>query len=324
MSATAAAILHWSGVPVFGDIDAATFNLDPATVEPLITDRTRAIVAADIFGQSANVVALRRIADHHGLILISDTAQAPGAMTHGRFAGTVGHIGGFSLNYHKHIQTGEGGIIVTDDDVLADRLRLIRNHAEAVVATREISDLTNLVGHNFRLGEIECAIGTQQLKRLPELVASRQQQVAKFDELVHELPGLRLPQIDVGNTHVYYLYALTVDQEITGASRDAIHQALTAEGVPLLRQYQNLHLLPTFQEKRAFGRGNFPWDYHGEPERYDYAKGTCPVAEAANDHTFMGFEICRFDLTDQNFSQIGEAFMKVWTNLEAIQSQPDA
>jgi perosamine synthetase len=115
MVATATAILHWNGIPVFADIEPGSFNIDPSSVEKLIGPRTRAILAVDIFGQSADMRALRDIATRHGIKLLSDTAQAPGATYHGEYAGTLADIGGFSLNYHKHIHCGEGGILVTND-----------------------------------------------------------------------------------------------------------------------------------------------------------------------------------------------------------------
>src|SRR4029079_277780 len=105
--------------------------------------------------------------------IVSDTAQAPAAFYKGKYAGTLGDIGGFSLNYHKHVHTGEGGVMVTDDDDLADRLRLIRNHAEVVVEDKGVTNLSNMIGFNFRLGEVECAIGIEQLKKLRRMTESR-------------------------------------------------------------------------------------------------------------------------------------------------------
>ena len=124
MVATATAILHWNAIPVFADIDPQTFNIDPNAVEAAITPRTRAIAAVDIFGQSADMPALRAIADRHDLKLVTDTAQAPGAFLNGVPAGTTADIGGFSLNYHKHIHCGEGGLLVTNDDRLAERFAI--------------------------------------------------------------------------------------------------------------------------------------------------------------------------------------------------------
>jgi len=166
MCASATSILHWNAIPIFADIEPETFCLDPESVEKNITPYTKAIMAIDIGGHSADMDALKKIADQHKLKIISDTAQAPGALYKGKLAGTLADVGGYSLNYHKHIHTGEGGILVTNDDEIADRLRLIRNHAEAVVGDKGVTNLSNMIGHNFRLGEIECAIGIEQLKKL--------------------------------------------------------------------------------------------------------------------------------------------------------------
>ena len=129
MCASATAILHWNAIPVFADIEPSTFNLDPDSVLKNISKYTKAIVAADIFGHSCNISRLRKIADENNLFLITDTAQSPGADNGKLKTGTSSDVGGFSLNYHKHIHTGEGGIIVTNDDQNAERLQLIRNHA---------------------------------------------------------------------------------------------------------------------------------------------------------------------------------------------------
>jgi perosamine synthetase len=161
MVATATEILHWNGIPVLADIDPTSFNLDPARMEAAITPHTRAILCADIFGQSADIPTLRAIADRHSLRLPTDTSQAPVALLVGRSAGTAADIGGFSLRCHKHIHCGEGGLVVNDDGRLAERLRLIRNHGEAVINSDDPAELANILGHNFRLGEIGAAIARE-------------------------------------------------------------------------------------------------------------------------------------------------------------------
>src|SRR5262249_8722448 len=130
MSATAVAPLAYGGKPGFADIEPETFGPDPAAVRAPITPRTKAIVSANLIGHPARLAELAAIAREHGLYLVEDNAQGPLAAEHGRYAGTVGDIGVFSLNYHKHIHTGEGGVCVTNDDELALRLQLIRNHGE--------------------------------------------------------------------------------------------------------------------------------------------------------------------------------------------------
>lgn len=320
MSASATAILHWNAIPVFADIEPETFCLDPASVERNISPYTKAIVAVDIAGHSADMDALQAVAKKHGLKIISDTAQAPAAMYHGKYAGTLADIGGFSLNYHKHVHTGEGGIMVTDDDDLADRLRLIRNHAEVVVEDKGVTNLNNMIGHNFRLGEIESAIGIEQLKKLQKAVESRQRVANRMDEGLGNLKGLRTPVVRSGCTHAYYAYTMTIDPAALGVSRDVIHKALVAEGVPALgARYENIHLLPMYQKKMAYGSKGFPWTSDICHRDVSYAKGICPVAEDMNDNRFLGFGICSHPFEDGDVDLIIEAFHKVWRNLEALQ-----
>lgn len=318
MCASATAILHWNAIPVFADIESETFTLDPKSVEANITPYTKAIMAVDIFGHSADMDALMTIAAKHGLKVISDTAQAPGALYKSRYAGTMAHVGGYSLNYHKHIHTGEGGILVTDDDAIAERMRLIRNHAEAVVGNKGETNLTNMIGYNFRLGEIECAIGIEQLKKLKRLVQSRQRLADRLSDGLRGLPGLRLPMVKPDCTHVYYVYPMIVDVKTLGVGRDKIHSALLAEGVPVANRYQNLHLLPMYQKKMAYGSKGFPWTSEVCHREVSYHRGICPVAEELNDSTYLSIGMCVYDLTNEDVDLIVGAFKKVWARLEVL------
>ena len=318
MSASATAILHWNAIPVFADIDPKTFNLCPKSVEANITSYTKAIMVADIFGQSADMDELMAIAEKHGLRVISDTAQAPGALYKGKHAGTIAHVGGYSLNYHKHIHTGEGGIIVTNDDDIAERLQLIRNHAEVVVGDKGVTNLSNMVGHNFRLGEIECAMGIEQLKKLGGFVKSRQSLANRLSDGLKGLRGLRTPVVKADRTHVYYVYPLILELKELGVSRNQIHAALQAEGVTISKAYQNIHLLPMYQKKMAYGSSGFPWTSDICLRDVSYSKGICPVAEELNDSSFLGMGLCTYDLSDEDVDLIIQAFNKVWGNLEML------
>lgn len=319
MSASATAALHWNAIPVFADIEPDMFCLDPKSVEANITPHTRAIVAVDIFGQSADMEALNSIARRHGLKVISDAAQAPGARVGSKMTGTLADIGGFSLNYHKHVHTGEGGILVSADAELAERLRLIRNHAEAVVGQKGTVNLANMLGHNFRLGEIESAIGIAQLRKLPTQLASRQRAAERLSAGLAGLPGLRTPAVRKHCSHVYYVYPLILDVDALGVSRAKIKQALEAEGVPALAAgYQNLHLLPMYQKKTAYGSKGFPWTSDICRREVDYRKGICPVAERLHDATFLSIAICMLEFTDAEVDLVIEAFRKVWDNLDRL------
>lgn len=319
MCASATAIVHWAGIPVFADIDPDTFNLDPSSVINNITPYTKAILAVDIFGQSADMDALRAICSKHDLKLIVDSAQSPGAFYKGTYAGTLGDVGGYSLNYHKHIHTGEGGIVVTNDDAIAEKVQLIRNHAEAVVSGKGVTDLTNMIGHNFRLGEIECAIGMEQLKKLDNLVSSRQKAAERLSNGLIELPGLKTPVVKENMTHVYYVFGIVLDVEKLGVSRDCIFKALSAEGVEgLMPGYANIHLLPMYQKKQAYGSAGFPWTSDICNREVSYDLGICPVAEKLQNESFLGFEMCLHDLKDTDVDLIIGAFKKVWANLDQL------
>ncbi|WP_421956083.1 DegT/DnrJ/EryC1/StrS family aminotransferase [Polaromonas sp.] len=319
MAATATAILHWNAIPVFADIDPASFNIDPASVERLISPRTRAIMAVDIFGQSADMHALRAIADRHGLKLLSDTAQSPGARVGAEYAGLQADIGGYSLNYHKHIHCGEGGVIVTNDDRLAQRLRLLRNHAEAVIDSSDPAELAGMLGFNFRLGEIEAAIASIQLTKLAERVESRQRIAAQLDRGLVGLPGLRTPTVTPGCSHVYYVYGMVLDTVQLGVTRSRLIEALRAEGVPgLMNGYQNIHLLPLFQYKIAYGRHGFPWTSPYASREIDYGLGICPVAEELHAHSFLGMAVCLHEFLPSDVELVIAAFRKVWAQLDLL------
>jgi dTDP-4-amino-4,6-dideoxygalactose transaminase len=318
MSASATAILHWNAIPVFADIEEDTFNIDPASVEANITKYTKAIMAVDIFGHSADMENLRRIADKYNLKIISDTAQAPGAMYKGNHAGTLADIGGYSLNYHKHIHTGEGGIIVTNDDKLAERMQLIRNHAEVVVEGKGVEDINNMVGYNFRLGEIESAIGIEQLKKLKGYAKSRERMASRLSDGLSTLEGLKTPVVKDECSHVYYIYPLVLDTKKLDCSKHKIAEALLAEGVELATAYQNIHLIPMYQKKIAYGSQGFPWTANFSRKNINYAKGICPVAEKLNDETYLGLGMCVYDLNDDDIDQIIKAFHKVWNHINHL------
>ena len=232
---------------------------------------------------------------------------------------TLADIGGYSLNYHKHIHTGEGGILVTDDGDLAERLQLIRNHAEAVVADKGVSNLTNMLGHNFRLGEIECAIGIEQLKKLDALVLTRQRAAERLTAGLLGLRGLSTPTTRPECTHVYYVYSMVLDIDELGVPRSTIVRALEAEGVAgLAAGYANVHMLPMYQEKIAFGSRGYPWSAPTCRRDVDYRKGICPVAEQLHDETFLGFEMCLHKLSDGDVDLVITAFQKVWANMERL------
>jgi len=322
MSATATSILVWNAIPVFADIEAETFNLDPASIEKNITPYTKAIVVTNIFGHAAQLSEIMEIAKRNKLKVIEDNAQAPGALYHGKYTGCISDIGVFSLNYHKHIHTGEGGVCVTDNDELAERMQLIRNHAEAVVEGKGVKNLANMIGFNFRMGEIEAAIGIEQLKKLPSIIEEKIEWAKILDAGLTGLDGLQPPVVKDNCTHVYYAYPLVVDDNITKVHRDKIFTALTSEGVPALGdRYVNLHLYPMYQKKIAYGTQGFPWSAEFYKGNVEYNKGICPVAESMNDRRFMNIGMGLINLNSDQCHKTADAFIKVWNNLDVLSTK---
>ncbi|MBF0244420.1 MAG: DegT/DnrJ/EryC1/StrS family aminotransferase [Planctomycetes bacterium] len=323
MSATATAILQWNAIPVFADIEAETFNLDPVSIERCITPLTQAILVTDLFGQAAKLDEIMALARRHGLKVIEDAAQAPGALYKGRRVGTLADIGVYSLNYHKHIHTGEGGVCVTHDDHLAERMQLLRNHAEAVVGGKGVEDISNMLGFNFRMTEIEAAIGGEQLKKLSRQISQRQRIAERLSEGLRGLEGLILPTVMAECSHVYYVYALRLELQRLSLSRQKLLEALKAEGVPALGGgYTNIHLLPLYQRKIAYGKRGFPWSASFYQGKVSYERGICPVAETLHESSAMGLQICVYQYPDEDVDEVIGAFHKVWEHLDELRTGP--
>ena len=249
MSATATAILHWNAIPVFADIEPKTFSIDPIKVKKLITKKTKAIITVDIFGHPSKLNELKKIVKNKNIKIITDSAQAPFSFYGKKLAGTQSDLGGFSFNCHKHIQTGEGGVVVTNNKKFADRVKLIRNHAEAVVERKKVKNLNNLVGFNFRLGEIESAIGIEQLKKLKKIVKRKQDQAMYLNKCFKNLEGLIIPKIQKNCTHSFYTYPLVLDLKKIKFTRKQLVKGLKAQGLQgFVEGYTNIHLLPMYKK----------------------------------------------------------------------------
>lgn len=323
MCVSATAPLWYGAVPIFADIEPDTFCLDPKSVEACITSRTKAIIVVDIFGQPYDAEAINAIAKKHNLMVIEDCAQAPGAFYQGKPAGTLADIGVYSLNYHKHIHTGEGGMIVTNNDALAEKLQLIRNHAEAVVEDKEVTDLVNMVGFNFRLTELQAAIAREQLKKLNGLVEARIENCNYIAEKIAQIPGIIAPPLRAGATHVYYQQPFLFDETVIGVSRDRFIEAVKAE-LPAteLREAEGqqigvgyakpLYLLPLFQKKIAIGSKGFPFVGPHYTGSVSYAPGICPVAERLHYKELFTHEFMRPPATHADLDEVVAAFQKVY------------
>lgn len=313
MSASAVGPLLYNAIPVFADIDPETFCISAETIRKVLTPRTRAVVVVDIFGQPADMEPIMVLAEEHGLTLIEDAAQAPGAKLGGRYAGTLGHIGVFSLNYHKHIHCGEGAVVVTDDPVLAKRLQLIRNHGEVVLQQMPADgDLNNMLGFNYRMTEIEAAIASEQLKKLEGLLESRIERANQLTELLSNVGGISTPVVRPGCVHAFYAYALRYDARAVGVPRAQFAKALRAEGIPVAEGYvAPIYLQPLYQKRLLYGGTGSPWTDAAYKGSVSYERGICPVTERMHFEELIYTGAIHGQLSAADIEDIAEAFEKV-------------
>src|SRR5574344_225352 len=331
MSASATAPLIYNAIPVFADVEPDCFCLDIRSIEKRITDKTKAIIAVDIFGQPYNQ-EINQLAKKYGLKVIEDCAQAPYAKYKGKFAGTLGDIGIYSLNYHKHIHCGEGGIIVTNDDVIADRLRLIRNHAEAVIEDKSQDEkykpnLSNMFGYNLRMTELEAAIAREQLKKLTDLVSERVKNIQYIESNLIHIDCLTMTKVREDCSHVYYVHPWLYNTKLAGISRNKFVEAIKAELMPVkIREKEGilmgegyvkpLYLLPMYQNKIAYGLKGFPWSM--SEKEYDYNKGLCPTCEDLHYNKLITHEYMRPGMSKNDLDDFITAIIKVWENIDEL------
>ncbi len=281
-SSTATCILHHNAIPVFADIDPATYTLDPQQVEAKITPRTRAILPVHLYGLPADMDGIMAVAEKHGLQVIEDCCQAQAATYRGRMVGTLGHVGAFSFNGNKNLPGGEGGALVTDDEEAWDMAARVQQFGERRRSDGEREYNVYGMGWMYRGTEMTNAFIRSQLTRIDETTAHIQANAAYLDEHLAGIPGLRLPHVPSGRTHVYFRYVAEFAPEEVGLdvepgpASEKVREALRAEGVGLGRAEFLLPRMTLFQEQEGYGRG-CPWEccYDGtiayRPEDYPHA-----------------------------------------------------
>ncbi|HAT35737.1 MAG TPA: hypothetical protein DCS82_08475 [Rhodospirillaceae bacterium] len=319
MSATSAAILAAGATPVFADIEEEYFGLDPESVTANISPQTKGILTVNLFGHGSRLDELRAIADKHGLFLAEDNAQAPDAIYRGEKTGTVGDAGVFSFNRHKVMQSGEGGVLVTDDDTIALKAALIRNHGECVVQDMGVEDIVNTVGLNLRITEMEAAVAHEQFKKMPKLNNERIQLANRLTDLLNEIPGIIPPQRAPDSRHVYYMFASRYDETETGIPRELFAKAVTAEGCFVRAGFlRPTHLEPVFQQKICFGDSGFPFSANPRFDELDYRQGICPVCEDLQENRLLMTAIMQPPQTESDMGLFADACEKVLRNRDAL------
>lgn len=310
MTACAVGPMIYGAVPVFADVNPATGCIDPDSIEEVISERTKAVLVVHLYGFVAEMDRIREICNEHEIAIVEDCAQAHAAEYKGECVGTLSDVGIFSLNVNKTIQVGEGGVCITDDSDLAYRLQLIRNHGEAVVGPAGYDGITNILGFNYRLTEIQAAMATEQLKKLRGLNAQRLEMVRYLNDELGKFDSLDIYEPAVDSQCVYYQYPLLFDEEATGASGSDIIKALNAEGLSFFGGYQPLYLQPIYQQRKLF-KGGYPWAApENQSNRVSYEVGCCPVAEKIQSRTLTS-EHVRPPNTLADMKDIVAAFTKV-------------
>jgi perosamine synthetase len=262
-AATANCVLYQGASPIFSDVSRDTLNLDPEQIAERISPRTRAILPVDFAGHPADLAAILELARERGLIVIEDACHALGAEYQGKKVGSLADLTVFSFHPVKHITTGEGGMVTTNDARLAETLRRFRNHGISSDA-RQRRDAGQwfyemaLLGYNYRLPDIGCALGIEQLKRLDANLARRREIAAEYTTAFRELPGVVAPAMRAEVNPAWHLYAIRLEIEKLTADRARIFRALRAENIGVNVHYIPVHCHPYYRERFGFRGGEFP------------------------------------------------------------------
>lgn len=266
-AATANCVVYCGGTPVFADVLPSNLLIDPAEVEAKLTARTAAVIAVDYAGHPCNYDKLKEITDRRGIRLIADACHSLGASYKGQFVGSLADLSVFSFHPVKHLTTGEGGMIVCEDEDLAEKMRIFRNHGiTSSHGEREeegtwFYEMVGL-GWNYRITDFQCALGVSQLRKLSDWVVRRREIARQYDEAFAEVPGIEPLQVDDDVAHAYHLYVVRIEPNDHRDRRSAFN-ALRNRGILVNVHYVPVHLHPYYRKR--FGTG----------------KSMCPVAETA-------------------------------------------
>ena len=269
-AATANCVVYQGGRPVFVDVEPRTLLLDPDKIEEKITSRTKAVIAVDYAGQPCDYDRLTAIARKHGLVLIADGCHSLGATYKGGKVGSLADMTAFSFHPVKHVTTGEGGMITTDNAEFAERMRIFRNHGIADDHRRRekagswFYEMTDL-GYNYRLTDFQCALGLAQLEKLPAWLTRRREIAARYDETLAALPAIETPTVLPDRDSAWHLYVVRLNLDRLRVGRAGVFQALRAENIGV-----NVHYIPVplhpYYRKLGYPRNHWPVA-EGEYER---------------------------------------------------------
>lgn len=262
--ATANAVIHAGGTPVFVDCERDTMNMDPEDVERKITPRTKAIIPVHFAGRPCNMDALMAIAEKHGLKIVEDCAHAVETEYHGRKAGTFGDLGCFSFYVTKNITTCEGGMVITENEEYADKIKVLALHGMSKDAWKRFSDQGYkhyqyvYCGYKYNMTDIQASLGIHQLPRIDHYWKRRKEIWETYNEAFKDLPVITPAPVEHGTKHAYHLYTLLLDIDNLAITRDQFLDEMTKRNIGVGVHYIALHLHPFFHEKYGYRRGDFP------------------------------------------------------------------
>lgn len=314
-TSTATCALMHNAIPVFCDIKRDTFCIDPSQIEKLITPLTKAIIPVHLFGHPCEMDEILKISKKYGLKIIEDCAQAINAEYKNKHVGTMGDCSVFSFQESKTIMTGEGGMLLTNNEEIANIARMVRNHGEVVLPSMEKrSYKSEFLGWGYRMTELEAAIGIAQIEKLDALNEQRILLGKYLSDKINKIDGLEHIKYEHVK-HVYWMFGFTFDETIVGIPRNLFCEALKAEGIPCAAGYvEPLYLNPLYLEKQSFA---FKY-YQGKAK---YEKGICPVAESLHEKYLINTIICRPPATKNDMKDVIDAIKKIIKNKSELLSK---
>ena len=304
-TSTATCALMHNAIPVFCDVKKDTYCLDPAKLESVTSKLSKAVIPVHLFGHPCEMDEIMEFAKKNNLKVIEDCAQAPGAKYKNKNIGTIGDCSIFSFQETKNIMTGEGGMLLTNDEEIANIARMVRNHGEVISSSlKNRTYKSEILGWGYRMTELEAALGIAQVVKLDEFNAERNKLANYLAEKINQISGLnhkKYKYID----HAYYAFGFSYDESKIGITRDLFCKALNAEGIPCGAGYvKPLYLSPLYQERRAFAFKHYTGNV-----KYD--KGICPITELLHDKEVITLTVCRPPATIKDMDDIVNAIKKI-------------
>ena len=249
-------ILFEGAKPIFVDIDEKTFNIDVSKIEEKITNKTKAILAGDIFSQPADWDELKRIAKKRKLFLIEDSAEALGSIYKSKKCGSFGDAGVFAFYPNKQITTGEGGVILTNNKNIYSLCKSMANQGRKVLNGKWLEHIR--LGYNYRLDEMSCALGIAQMKRIKEILGKRKRVADLYNKKLKGIDNLEIPYIKPGNKLSWFVYTVKLNKKFVGKKRDLIIKEMAKRGIQCSNYFQTIHLQPFYKKEFLYKSGDFP------------------------------------------------------------------